>query len=53
MESSAVVIKKYGNRRRYDTAREHSRRLATASGQRLFPGRVVASLDRKRLGAEC
>jgi hypothetical protein len=33
VESSAVVIKKYGNRRQYDTAREHIIRLATAGGQ--------------------
>ena len=30
---SAVVIKKAGHRRLYDTARDHSIRLATASGQ--------------------
>jgi len=33
MEYCAVVIKKYGNRRLHDTAREHGSRLATASGQ--------------------
>ena len=31
MESSAVVIKKYGNRSLYDTARKQSIRLATAA----------------------
>lgn len=33
MESSAVVIKKYGNRRRLYDTRELGIRLATASGQ--------------------
>jgi hypothetical protein len=35
VEYSAVVIEKDGRRRLYDTARDHSIRFATASGQLL------------------
>jgi hypothetical protein len=49
VESFAVVIKKYGNRGLYDTAREHSIRLAAASGQ-LHVSRGVWSANRKLWG---